>query len=48
VEKKVKLALASDAHTLQEVGEFVPHVEALRQAGITPKMYSDVLFSFDG
>jgi len=47
VEKGVKIALASDAHALQEVGEFAPHVEALRQAGITPKMFSKVLFSFD-
>jgi len=47
VEKNVKIALASDAHALQEVGEFVPHVEVLKQAGITPKMYPDVLFAFD-
>jgi histidinol phosphatase-like PHP family hydrolase/predicted phosphodiesterase len=47
VEKKVKIALASDAHTLQEVGEFAPHIEVLRKAGISPKMFHDVLFSFD-
>ena len=47
VEKNVKIALASDAHALQEVGEFAPHVDVLKQAGITPKMFSDRLFSFD-
>ncbi|MCL2103942.1 MAG: metallophosphoesterase [Kiritimatiellaeota bacterium] len=47
VEKNVKIALASDAHALQEVGELAPHVEALRMAGVTPKMFPDVLFSFD-
>jgi histidinol phosphatase-like PHP family hydrolase len=46
VEKNVKIALASDAHALQEVGEFAPHVEVLRQAGVTPKMFSKALFSF--
>jgi len=45
-EKGVKIALASDAHDLAEAGEFWPHVNALRQAGITPKMFPDVLFSF--
>jgi len=46
VDKNVKIALASDAHALQEVGEFAPHVEVLRQAGVTPKMFSKALFSF--
>lgn len=46
MEKKVKLALASDTHDLSEAGEFWPHVNVLRQAGITPKMFPDVLFSF--
>ncbi|MCL1919961.1 MAG: metallophosphoesterase [Kiritimatiellaeota bacterium] len=46
-EKNVKIALASDAHALQEVGEFAPHVEVLKRAGITPKMFPDVLFSFE-
>ncbi len=45
-EKDVKIALASDTHDLAEAGEFWPHVNVLRQAGITPKMYADALFSF--
>ncbi len=46
LEKNVKIALASDAHALQEVGEFIPHINVLKQAGVTPKMFPDVLFSF--
>ena len=45
-EKGVKIALASDTHDLAEAGEFWPHVNVLRQAGITPKMFPDMLFSF--
>jgi histidinol phosphatase-like PHP family hydrolase/Icc-related predicted phosphoesterase len=45
-EKGVKIALASDTHDLAEAGEFWPHVSLLKQAGITPKMYTDALFSF--
>jgi histidinol phosphatase-like PHP family hydrolase len=45
-EKDVKIALASDTHDLAEAGEFWPHVNVLKQAGITPKLYSDALFSF--
>lgn len=45
-EKGVKIALASDTHDLGEAGEFWPHVNALKQAGITPKTFSDALFSF--
>jgi histidinol phosphatase-like PHP family hydrolase len=45
-EKGVKIALASDTHDLSEAGEFWPHVNVLRQAGITPKMFPEVLFSF--
>lgn len=45
-EKGVKIALASDTHEIAETGEFWPHVNLLRQAGITPKMFPDVLFSF--
>jgi len=45
-EKHVKIALASDAHALSEVGEFLPHVNVLKQAGIMPKMFPKVLFSF--
>jgi len=47
VERNVKIALASDAHALHEVGEFAPHVEVLKQAGVTPTMFSKALFSFD-
>ncbi len=46
VEKEVKIALASDTHELAEAGEFWPHVNVLRQAGVTPKMFPEVLFSF--
>jgi len=46
LEKNVKIALASDAHALQEVGEFIPHINVLKQAGVTPRMFPDVLFSF--
>jgi histidinol phosphatase-like PHP family hydrolase/calcineurin-like phosphoesterase family protein len=46
VEKNVKIALASDAHAIQEVGEFIPHINLLKQAGVTPRMFPDVLFSF--
>ncbi|MDD4101390.1 MAG: metallophosphoesterase [Kiritimatiellae bacterium] len=45
-EKGVHIALASDAHDLAESGEFWPHVNLLKQAGITPKMYPDALFRF--
>jgi len=44
-EKGVKIALASDTHDLAEAGEFWPHVNVLKQAGITPKMYSDLIYS---
>jgi histidinol phosphatase-like PHP family hydrolase len=45
-EKGVKIALASDTHDLAEAGEFWPHVNVLKQAGITPKMFPSALFSF--
>lgn len=45
-EKDVKIALASDTHHLTEAGEFWPHVDVLRKAGITPKMFPEALFSF--
>ena len=48
LDRNVKIALASDAHAIQEVGDFAPHVKVLKQAGITPKMFSKVLFSFNG
>ena len=44
--KGVTLALASDAHDLAEAGEFWPHVNVLRQAGVTPKMFPKAFFSF--
>ena len=44
--KGVTCALASDSHDLAEVGEFYPHMQVLKQAGITPKMYPEALFSF--
>ena len=45
-EKGVKIAFASDTHDLAEAGEFWPHVNVLRQAGVTPKTYTETLFSF--
>ncbi|MBP5510717.1 MAG: metallophosphoesterase [Kiritimatiellae bacterium] len=44
VEKDVKIALASDSHDLSEVGEFWPHLNVLRKAGVTPKTFADTLF----
>jgi len=44
-EKGVKIALASDTHDLVEAGEFWPHVQVLKQAGITPKMFSEMLYT---
>lgn len=46
VEKGVKLALASDTHDLAEAGEFWPHAKILKEAGITPKMFPEMLFTF--
>lgn len=46
VEKGVRIALASDTHDLSEAGEFWPHIHVLKQAGVTPKMFPEVLFSF--
>ncbi|MDD4621631.1 MAG: metallophosphoesterase [Kiritimatiellae bacterium] len=43
-EQGVSIALASDAHDLAESGEFWPHVNLLKQAGITPRMYPEALF----
>lgn len=45
VEKGVKIALASDTHELAEAGEFWPHVNVLRQAGVTPKMFGELLYT---
>ena len=47
VDKGVKLAFASDAHELAEVGEFWPHVHALKQVGITSKSFAQCLFSLN-
>lgn len=47
VAKGVRISLGSDAHDVAEVGEFAPHEALLRAAGITPKMYPDVLFSLN-
>ena len=44
VEKGVKVALASDTHDLAEAGEFWPHLQLLKQAGIQPKDFQTVLF----
>jgi histidinol phosphatase-like PHP family hydrolase len=40
----VKIALGSDSHDLAEVGEFYPHLEVLKRAGIAPERLGDVLF----
>ena len=44
LEEGVKIALASDAHSFAEVGEFAPHLELLRQAG-APENLEKVLFA---
>jgi histidinol phosphatase-like PHP family hydrolase len=46
VEKGVRLALASDTHDLAEAGEFWPHVQVLKQAGVTPRSFPETLFRF--
>jgi Icc protein len=45
VARGVRIALGSDSHDLAEVGEFYPHLEVLKQAGVSPDQYGDVLFS---
>jgi histidinol phosphatase-like PHP family hydrolase/predicted phosphodiesterase len=40
----VRIALASDAHDLAEVAEFVPHLDVLRQAGVRDEELDTVLF----
>jgi histidinol phosphatase-like PHP family hydrolase/predicted MPP superfamily phosphohydrolase len=44
LEEGVPIAFGSDAHALYEVGEFVPHLKVLRQAGVGENL-KDVLFS---
>ncbi len=44
-EKGVKIAFASDTHDLAEAGEFWPHIQLLKQAGISPQKYNETLFS---
>jgi histidinol phosphatase-like PHP family hydrolase len=44
VERGVKIALGSDSHDLAEVGEFYPHLEVLRKAGLSADRYRDILF----
>jgi len=44
LEEGVKIALGSDAHYLEEVGEFTPHLELLRQAGAVENL-EKVLFA---
>ena len=46
VDKGVKIAFASDSHDLAEAGEFWPHFNVLKQAGVTTKQFTDVVFSF--
>jgi histidinol phosphatase-like PHP family hydrolase/predicted MPP superfamily phosphohydrolase len=44
-EKKVPIALASDTHELSEAGEFWPHIQLLKDAGLQPKSFNEYLFS---
>ena len=44
LEEGVKVALASDAHDLYEVGDFAPHLEFLRRLGLEGDDLKDVLF----
>ena len=44
VDRGAKIALGTDSHDLAEVGELVPHLEVLKQAGITPDQFPSVLF----
>jgi len=44
VERGVPIALASDAHELAEVGEFIPHFRVLAEAGVKPDDFSRILF----
>jgi histidinol phosphatase-like PHP family hydrolase len=44
VERGVKIALGSDSHDLAEVGEFHPHLEVLRRAGVRNEDLPDILY----
>ena len=44
LEEGVKVALASDAHDLYEVGDFAPHLEFLRRLGLEGDDLKEVLF----
>ncbi len=45
LEEGVPIALGSDAHALYEVGEFAPHLNVLRQAGVGENL-EEVLLAF--
>jgi histidinol phosphatase-like PHP family hydrolase len=47
VEQGVKLALGSDTHDLCEAGEFYPHLNLMRRAGISPEDFQRHLFKPD-
>jgi len=44
IAKGVKLALGSDTHDLAEAGEFYPHTDLMRRAGISPDEFKNHLF----
>jgi histidinol phosphatase-like PHP family hydrolase len=44
VKKGVKLALGSDTHDLREAGEFHPHLNLLKRAGIAPEEIQSHLY----
>jgi histidinol phosphatase-like PHP family hydrolase len=43
-DRGVRIALGSDSHDLAEVGEFYPHLEVLKRAGIAPEQFAAALF----
>jgi histidinol phosphatase-like PHP family hydrolase len=43
-DRGVRIALGSDSHDLAEVGEFYPHLEVLKRAGIGPERFAAALF----
>lgn len=44
-EKGVPIAFGSDTHDLAEAGEFWPHLQALKQAGVSSRNFSSAFFS---
>lgn len=44
----VKLALGSDAHALEEVADFAPHLRLLAEIGVSPADLPRVLFTLSG